>query len=346
MRLTRFVLTFLLLLGLLGLSVELALASPRFDRIIQADQTVEDNVTVVNDDLRVEKGAQINGSVTVIHGDVTLGGAVSRDLVVINGDVRFEAGGAVGGSCAVFGGSAISAPESDSTPCTVKQGVPGLGALAPHWQGLGSQLTGRVTGFGHILAQFFLALGSALVMGLLALFVSAIFPRQLRQVTYAIHAKPLAAGAVGFLTGLAVPSLITLIAVLSVPLVLLFCVGLLGFPIVLALSAMFLGSLIMGWVAVGNLLGEWLADHLRLGGLTLPGTAALGTIIITLLVNLLPLLPLGRSSATLAGFVILAVGLGAVTLTKFGMRPYPAYLVQPGKVDNLLIKQAADSASV
>lgn len=344
MHVKRLALMFLLLTALFGLSVELVLAGPSFDRIIRADQTVEDNVTVVNDDLRVETGAQINGSATVIGGDVTLAGMISGDLVVIDGDVRFESGGRVGGSCTVFGGRAI--PTGASDPCTISEGIPGLTALAPEWQGLGAQLTGRVTGFDHILGQFFLALGSALVMGLLALFVAALLPRQLRQVTFAIHAKPLAAGAVGLLTGLAAPSLIVLIAVFSVPLVLLFCVGLLGFPIALALSALFLGGLIVGWVAAGNLLGEWLADRLHLASLTLPGTAALGTIIITLLVNVLPLLPLGRSSATLAGFAILSVGLGAVALTKFGFRPYPAYLPQPGKVTSLLIEQSADTASL
>lgn len=330
----RIVITLLLLIVALSGSAGLALAGPLYDRIIQTDQTVQDNVTVVSDDLRVESGAVIDGSATVIRGDVLLAGTITGDLVVVNGDIRFDTGGQIGGACVVIGGRAIPA-DGLATKCRVSQGLAGLGSAASVWRGLGSEVTGRVTGFGRIVAQILIALGSGLVMGLIALFVGAVIPRHLLQISAAIHEKPFATGAVGFLTGLALPSLIVLVTILSIPLILLFCVGLLGFPIALALSALFVGGLIMGWVAVGNLVGEWLTRALRLSHLSLPATAALGTIIITLILNLLPLLPLGRSSASLGSLLVLSLGLGAVALTKFGVKPYPLYLPRPGKVSPL-----------
>jgi hypothetical protein len=76
----------------------------------------------------------------------------------------------------------------------------------------------------------------------------------------------------------------------------------------------------MGWIAVGNVVGQRLADALSLKNRSLPITAALGTTVLTLVTSLLSALPfwLGGWVWAIAAFAIGCAGLGAVALTKFG----------------------------
>ena len=117
----------------------------------------------------------------------------------------------------------------------------------------------------------------------------------------------------------AVPSLIVLLIPLSVILTLV-CIGLLGFPIMLLLAlGLVLGSL-LGWVVVGTWLGVRLFGHGK--DERIVRAAALGTGALTLLFGVLGLIPFIFGESLLA-FVLVSIGLGAVALTQFGMKPYP-----------------------
>ena len=143
-------------------------------------------------------------------------------------------------------------------------------------------------------------------------------PNQLRRIVATARAKPVVSGLTGVLTAVAVPSLIVLLIPLSLLLTLI-CIGLLGFPIMFLLAlGLVLGSF-LGWVVVGTWLG------LRLYGgkeQRIIRAAALGTGTLTLIFGVLGLLPLVFGESLLA-FVIVSLGLGAVTLTQIGMKPYP-----------------------
>jgi hypothetical protein len=78
----------------------------------------------------------------------------------------------------------------------------------------------------------------------------------------------------------------------------------------------------MGWFTVGNIVGEFLAERLNLKHRSQPMTTALGTAAITFTLGFLGAIPfvIGES---LIWMVIVALGLGATALTKFGTRAYP-----------------------
>ncbi|HQF71968.1 MAG TPA: hypothetical protein PLH39_11890, partial [Promineifilum sp.] len=200
-------------------------------------------------------------------------------------------------------------------------------------------------GFG---ARVVGVIASTLLFTLLGLFVGLVMPNQLRRIVSTARAKPVASGLAGVLTAVAVPSLIVLLIPVSILLTLV-CIGLLGFPIMILLAlGLVLGSF-LGWVVVGTWLG------LRLyGGKEgrIVRAAALGTGTLTFIFGVLGLLPLVFGESLLA-FVIVSLGLGAVTLTQFGMKPYPRQPrggtsnddLDPDKVDVVLGTLPPDEAA-
>ncbi|MCI0397184.1 MAG: polymer-forming cytoskeletal protein [Chloroflexi bacterium] len=335
----------LLLVLLLLLPAGTALAGTHFDRIIKSGESVDEDITITGGRLVVEEGATVNGEVVIfggtaevagtINGNVSifggsteLSGQVNGDLVVFGGDLTVNTAAGVDGECVLLGGSlegdgqsGITCTESSGWPDFVKVPSPPLAPkppVPPHIPPV------RVAYEGGFLDQVGQVAGRSLILGLLALVMAALLPGHLAQVSDVVRRKPVASGTVGLLTAVAGPSLIALLAVLS-GLLSLICVGILGFPIVIVLSVILGAALLVGWVAVGNLLGERLAVAMNLTNRTLPVTAALGTAVLTLATGFLSLLPfwLGGWLWALAAFVLACAGLGAVALTKFGSRPYP-----------------------
>jgi hypothetical protein len=179
-------------------------------------------------------------------------------------------------------------------------------------------------------------ISSTLLLGFLGFVAGSVFPRHLQQVKTTAVNKPFASGAVGVLTGIAVPALAALLAVVSAVLTII-CIGLLGFPIVLLMLLGLLAGAVMGWIAIG----AWVGDRLFRNGERSPAfKAAMGTMVLTLILGLFGmLLPWVEG---IIAFAIGAVGLGAVALTQFGRKPYPqveetaAFTEDAVKVANVL----------
>lgn len=199
---------------------------------------------------------------------------------------------------------------------------------------------------------FFAAVGAvvgtllaAVVAGFLALVAAAIAPENLRQISAVTRRKTVTSGAAGALTAVAVPSLMVLLVPLSIILTFV-CIGLLGFPLILLLGFGLVAGVVVGWIAVGTALGDWLFN--RRGDLRLTTTAALGTGAMTLGVGVVGLLSFGVLGG-LATFAILAIGLGAVALTQFGRKPYPRrsgpalpVAEDPIKIEEVMLTLAPD----
>jgi hypothetical protein len=134
------------------------------------------------------------------------------------------------------------------------------------------------------------------------------------------------------------PFAIAILALISGILILACGLGLLGFPIVLVVSLALGGGFVMGWVAIGTLVGQRLADAMKLNNRSLPVVAVLGTVVLTLLVSVLSELPflLGGWLWTVVAFVIGCAGLGAVALTKFGTQAYPVGMTNEEKIAAVL----------
>ncbi len=345
----RLTIVFLGLLMLLVLAVPsgTALAAPYLDTNVGSGETVNNDVIVFDGDLELEAGAVVNGDVVVFNGDVRTAGTINGDLVVFNGDVEAEGQAVILGDCVLLNGSLDDASE-DGISCTdveggalsgLMQSIPPIAAIpaipaipaVPDMPAVpdvptvpplpvaprGPELRQDGQDGRSGAADFAGVVGSTLLLGFLAFVAAAAFPRHLRQVQTTAQTKPFASGAVGLLTAVAVPALAALLALISAVLVLV-CIGLLGFPIVIAMLLGLLAGAIMGWIAVGTLLGQRLFNGEKS---SLAKQATLGTMLMTFGLGMLGMI-FGFGEALLA-IMITSVGLGAVALTQFGRKPYP-----------------------
>lgn len=327
-----------------------AYAAPNFDRIIGEGEVVHEDLVIFGDSLVVEHGATVDGDISVFGGEAEIAGNVTGDVAIFGGRVILS--GVIEGDTVVFGGSlsASDTAQVDGECILVGGSLTGDGA-----DRIGCAEVGDFSGFAipaiippkvpdslspptlptrpevHIDSGwgFFGTVsaiaGQSLLMGLLALVIAYLTPNNLNQVSHTLREKPGASGTVGFLSAIAVPTLGIILLVLSVLLTLV-CIGILGYPIVLAIFVAFAAGLIMGWVALGTLFGRRLARWLKLSNRSLPVVAVLGTTVLTLLVSILTELPwiLGGPIWWLAAVLASFAGLGAVALTRFGTRAYPS----------------------
>jgi len=327
----------LTLLFLLSLSVGVAVAAPLNDTIIRAGEEINRDLVVPGGNLLIEAGAVVNGNVTVFGGNATitgqvngdvavfggnmvLAGEVQGDIALFGGNLSLEEAAVISGDCVAMGGS-VSGLGRERVTCTSFRGFPRsfLSNVAPDspppppgWP---------VARFVRDLSELF---SRSLLLSIAALIVAAALPTQLNRVTRTIVAKPAASGVVGVLTAVAVPSLVVLLLLLSLLLIIV-CIGLLGFPLALLILAGLVAAGVMGWVAVGHLLGQKLIALLNMPNQSLLVTTVAGTALLTLGVGFISFFPwAGGFFSWLLTWSLVAIGLGAVALTQFGRYDYPA----------------------
>lgn len=315
-----------LTLVILLLPTGAALAAPPWGTVVASGETVNNDVVLFDDDLEVEAGATINGNVTLFNGDAYVAGTINGDLVLFNGDLEAGSTAVINGQCVLMNGRLNDATES-GLRCTkiddLGNFIPSLANLPGISRMMGSAAaeTAPRTPGSSFLATLVGAIFSGLMMGALAFVVGLLLPTHLGRVQNTLRTKPVASGGVGLLTAVAVPSLIAILSVISA-ILLLVCIGILGFGVVLALAVGLAAGLLFGWIAVGALVGQWLARLLKLQDQRVALTAGLGTLCITFFLNMLSATPFVFGEGLLT-MIVLCMGLGAVALTQFGSKTYP-----------------------
>ncbi|MBK8987942.1 MAG: hypothetical protein IPM39_18050 [Chloroflexi bacterium] len=329
----RMLLVLVLVLLLTAVPASAAFAAPPFD----GDQTVETGESVNNDvilfegSLEIEPEGTVNGNVALFKGDANISGTINGDLVLFNGNLDAAETAVINGDCVVLNGS-INDNSAAGLGCTNVGGLPDflpLAALA----GLANQVSpqfgegphrtvrGPSADTGSGVGSFIGVIARSLLFGILAFAVVSLAPNHLSQVESALRRKPVASGTVGFLTAVAVPTLALLLTLISAVL-LLICIGIVGFAVVFALLAGLGVAALFGWIAVGDLLGQWLAQRANRQKMSPAMVAAMGTFALTFGLGLFSLIPFMIGEG-LVSMIITFVGLGAVALTKFGTQPYP-----------------------
>jgi cytoskeletal protein CcmA (bactofilin family) len=316
-----------------------ASAAPLNDVLVRAGETVDRDITVPGGNLTIEAGAIVNGNVTVFGGNAVIAGEVMGDLAVFGGNVTLS--GTTQGDVALFGGNltlaetavisgdcvtmggAVEGDDREGVVCASFSGFPSLGAIfsgspsapppAPNFAARMGQFFGQVTELA----------GQALLLSIAALILAAAAPDQLNRISRTVKERPAASGAVGVLTGVAVPSLLILLLLISALLIIV-CIGLLGFPLALFVFIALIAAVVMGWVAIGALVGQKALCLLKMEAPSLLATAVVGTALLTLGVGFIQFLPLGGFFSGLLLWGLASIGLGAAALTQFGRHDYPA----------------------
>lgn len=346
---------------LLTVPVGAVFAEPFFDTVVEEGERINNDVIVFDGDLEIQNGAEVNGDVIVFNGDAEVDGSINGDLVIFNGDLAAGEQAVIHGDCVILNGD-VNNDSSSSIQCTNIEGaalpgfvkgippvpvVPDIPAIPdlpdvpdappppPVHDTRGPSRTGSA------FADFMRTIASSLLLGGLAFVTASAFPNNLQKVKTTMRKKPVASGAVGFLTAMAVPIVVAILAVISAILTIV-CIGLLGFPIILLILFAFIAAILMGWIAAGTWFGERLfrrKEH------SLAMSAALGTFIMTFVLGLLGILTGGWLEGLL-GIVITSIGLGAVALTQFGRRAYAGSVTPPANEDtdkiNVVLGTLAD----
>jgi len=352
-------LVLLIVLLLTALPVGSAFAAPPFqdDTTVETGETVRNDVILFDGDLEVEDGGTITGDVVLFNGDADISGTLKGDLVLFNGDFKADETAVIHGDCITFNGS-IEDNTAEGLGCTSVEGLPFTAAMS----GLMNEISTNIdvdemnkefddipevyyeppSAAERFVGGTFGAIARSLVFAALAFVVVAVAPTHLQQVETTIRKKPVAGGTVGFLTAIAVPALAAILAVISA-ILLIICIGIVGFAIVFAMMALLGIAGLFGWIAMGDLLGQWLAGRFGWHKMSPAVVAALGTGLLTFTLGFLSAIPF-TFGVGLVSMIISFIGLGAVALTKFGTQPYPLVrIVGEDDVDDIKIQTVLDT---
>lgn len=242
----------------------------------------------------IPASARVLGPIYLLDGRLDLDGAVRGDVTILGGALRLGPAAVIDGTLNVGGGALDRSPTA-----TIAGGENrGMGVALPDV---------RPATLSSLVSRAGWALANALALALLAALTAQFLPRPVSRVGMAATRYPLVAGALGLLAGVVVPALLVLMAFTLV----LIPVAILGAAL-LALTAIY------GWLAIGAALGRWLFARLN-RRVSRAAAAATGTLLLTLALNVINLVPLVGPLALLAAVV---TGFGAAMLTRFGLRSY------------------------
>jgi hypothetical protein len=247
----------------------------------------------------LEKGSSVDGSVTIFGGSLVVDGEVTGDVSAFGGVVSLDNNALVHGDVVTFGAS-ISRSESAVVKGSVGASRPGI--RVPNF--VGPTISNGFKALTDVIWRIFQSFALAALAVLASLFVL----RPMERAGDAMVSQVALSGGMGLLTLLAGSFVLVLMAIT----ILLIPVSLIGF-ILLAVGSLF------GWLVLGLVTGERLAHlfHQEWSG---PVSAGLGTLVFSLAMNLMSIIPC-------IGWVIVPVaflvGLGGVVLTRFGTQSYP-----------------------
>lgn len=295
----------LLLTGLVLTSAVPAFAQPPngFDATcfggnstVRAGETVQD-VFGLGCNYTIEAGATVQRNVSIFGGNLTNSGQVNGSIAVFGGNITIESTAVVNGNVAALGGNVSVVPGA-----TVRGQVGGRpgnpGPVISETFGLN-----RLFRLGF---DFFGVVVTALAFAALGALVVIFVPEPTRRVSEAVQSRPWGTVGVGCLTMIVLPILAILLVITVI-----------GVPVAFLLGLAAVAAWVFGWIAVGYLAGERILQAFRTRDI-LPVVAAVVGILVLMLLTQIPVL------GWLLGCLIGLFGVGAVVLTRFGTRAYPA----------------------
>lgn len=226
-----------------------------------------------------------------VEGNVSSAGTVTRDpAAVIEGEIQRVEGIRGFNWRFPFGEITVDGDNGPSTPSVeVRQ---------PLWL--------------RVLWKMVRGLLTIIVLGLFALFFASLWPRHIERVAETIVNVPLPSFGVGLLTFIGA-GLVLLILAITICLSPLALIG----GVIVGLGA------VLGWIALGSVLGERvLRGFFKAEQVTPVAAAVLGTVLLTTLAVLVNVV--WSCLYAILIWPLIALAAGAVVLTRFGTMPYAA----------------------
>ena len=299
---------FLLAVLILGLLPITAYAASPSDIIIGNSYTLDPGESI-NDDLLIMggsvsllSGSTVNGSVTLIGGSLNSAGTVNGDITVLGGTITLASTSILNGDLTIAGASLDRDPGAQITgQIHTEENIPYL--ILP-----GGMRLPTLTSNNHPLlgaVGFFLRL---FLWVLIAMIGAMFIPAHLERVSQTALTQPLISGGLGLLTIIIIPIIVVLLAI-TICLI----------PAAIIVAFLLAIAWVFGLIAIGLEVGKRIREMLKQEWHPAI-SAGLGTFAVMILLSgLEAIIPcVGWIPKALVGFV----GLGAVLLTQFGMKPY------------------------
>lgn len=251
------------------------------------------DILLLDGSLNISEGGTLEGSIYQLLGTLNVDGTVGGDVLQWSGDLLLGHKARIDGDYSQTGGTVVGYPE-ETVAGEINYSdvqVP----LSPEWFDASFK------------RQVVWAVIETIGLSLFAIFLGWAFPAPLERVRNAVRSYPLVSGAIGLLAGIV--GLVLIVQMIFT--ILLIPVSLLGL-LLLALS------IAVGWTSFGLLIGRWLCGKL---GKQWPISveAGIGTFLFIGSINLIVLL---IGAANIITFATAVIGLGAVFLTRLGLRQF------------------------
>jgi hypothetical protein len=275
---------------------------------LEAGETLDGDLVVFGGNAEIQEDSTVQGSVLLLGGNADVNGTVQGELALVGGNADLGPSAVIQGNVVSLGGNLQRAPGSEisgdvvtADEFSVPFSFPRLGTTRIIGPFEGANL--RFSPIWSVLWFFF----RSLLLAALAILVVMFWPKPTARAASAVVGQPILAGGLGLLTFIVAPILLLVLAIT----IILSPVSLLAF-ILLVVAGVF------GWIAVGLEVGDRLAEAFK-WEIHPAASAGLGTLAMSLVVGGIGLVP---CIGWLAGFIVVAMGLGAVLLTRFGSREY------------------------
>jgi hypothetical protein len=330
--------------------------------VVESEQTLNRDLVVFGGNVTIEESSRVEGDVVVFGGNVQIDGLVDGDIGLIGGNITLSETaviegdiGLVGGSPHIEDGAEIRGDiqsltnfgydydhrrgdddDDDDEGNPMVSPVPPVAPDAPvaperpeaperprpprdYYRSDGPSFFGWI---GQIVGDIVGTIFSLIILGIITWLVTAFLPEQMANVRDVVLKSTASSFGVGLITLLA--------AIVAVPLAFLLvvtiCLALAPIAAYLVLGA----AALFGWIVIGQIIGERLLAAADRPNTSFVFSSIVGVAVLTVVakmpvISAIPCIGfLFGLIGSVVGIVAGLTGLGAVLLTRFGTRPYPA----------------------
>jgi hypothetical protein len=293
---------------------------------LESGETLNGSLIVIGGVVLLEEDSYVDGDVVVFGGNLTVRGEVARNLVAIGGVISLEETAIVYGDlvapASVFrrveGAQVFGQIITDSGSLDIQipdmPDVPNIPDIpdVPDIPNVPDVPSNPFTVFDQItfaispITNMLWGIVRAFAFSTVAIVVVLFLPEQTKRASNAIVTNPILSGGLGILS-----------LIIAIPLMIIFIITIIG-PIFISMILCL--GLFFGWLAVGLEVGRRISDALsREWGYAIQ--AGIGTFAMSIVIGSISLV-LWDFISILLIVGICSIGLGAVLLTRFGMREY------------------------
>jgi hypothetical protein len=246
------------------------------------------SVIKIGENVVVLQGATVKTAVSV-GGNVSVFGKVLEDVVAIGGSVDLKDSALVGGNAVSLGGEVITAPGAIVFGNTTNVALAGFNPMVAY-----------VVKGGLLKTIAVISMLSFIGFLVLVVILVAVFTPQLGLVSATVEKQMLKSLLIGVLVGL-----------IFIPIIVILAISIVGIILIPVWVVLVGTAALFGYIGAGHYIGKRTLYVLRIKGKSMLTETLVGVILLAV-VGLIPFL----------GFIIkvlvACIGLGAVTLSKFG----------------------------